>query len=522
MQQRFYKKVLSLVLVLMVSFFGMRLESAAPRVAPAIEYSLQPADGQVSIEEGLQGVENSFSIEWRVDQPNKSYFTAPGWRRPPPNPIESPVQKPMNKIRTRDVFDIANSVGEIIIFVIHGTTLDLTRNHPSGPKNPGYWNSGDVNNGGLYKRIMAFASELAQSKHKSVELLSYEWSGYPTDSSRKKAASYLKKYIDYAYPASNQQLEFAIIAHSHGCNIANMLSRKLGRPIQLLIYFACPNREAETGERGGEAYMRPESLVNRILSTGESIIESSVGVDDSYSPGQFGTLIYFYSVNDWTVKIGAVDKATGIKAVALPVVSTVVTYAATALLTGSVLPAGGGKLLAAAKNAMVVAPTSTVAATTGSASANVINRVCDHANYINYQQDKRMLGVQVQFDGIGPNHTNITNILAVAFQVLMKADNVFPIHTAAYTRYSVNVNGSTIDEQRNSMRLSILEPGDAGRIFNLNPVLQNALINRYRNIAEQGSNDMAIIHAGFRHELDHSQGNESFDVRPASSRCVIM
>jgi len=129
-----------------------------------------------------------------------------------------------------DIFEYDNSEGRILVLTIHGTGFSAIED--SGPLNRNYH---DCTTSG-FTGIMKFAREYLlkynkqnpKNKKRIVHLVSFEWNGKLSDTfSRKPAAEQLAEYIEgwhYKYSP------LAIVAHSHGCTIASLLTYLLSIP----------------------------------------------------------------------------------------------------------------------------------------------------------------------------------------------------------------------------------------------------------------------------------------------------
>lgn len=135
----------------------------------------------------------------------------------------------------------------IIWLLIHGTWGRETKEFFDGDDD-------------IYQGIKQSAARHAKCKNAPLKLVSFVWRAKQTKSSRGEAAWRIKAiFTDMGWHKTQK----VIISHSHGCNIANKVTRLM--PIDLLIHLACPRR--------------PE---------------------DEYQPVHFGQLIYFWSNGDWT------------------------------------------------------------------------------------------------------------------------------------------------------------------------------------------------------------------------------
>lgn len=157
--------------------------------------------------------------------------------------------KPAHKITTKE---------RTVIVVVHGTwAQDIFDYHDPERE--------------FYAQIRNFAYHYAEKTGKTVEVVSFRWSGGNTYISRREGAEVLAKLLNKHYANS----EIITIAHSHGCNVVNHASRKLnsGMEISHIINIATPVRETKESE---------------------------------YKPTNFKRLTHFYSTSDWVAFAGAV------------------------------------------------------------------------------------------------------------------------------------------------------------------------------------------------------------------------
>ncbi len=153
----------------------------------------------------------------------------------------------------------------IVWIVIHGTW---------GQSNKAFYDDSDTKDQN-YRHIKRTASWYATRKRKKLDFYSFTWQAHLNHDDRQRAAQVLKCFLDEIGEA-----EVVVLGHSHGCNVANMLSRLVDpkRPINLLILFACPIRKEEC-----------------------------------YRPKNYKHLLYFWSKADRVAKIAKVPEENLIK-----------------------------------------------------------------------------------------------------------------------------------------------------------------------------------------------------------------
>lgn len=129
------------------------------------------------------------------------------------------------KIRKRDSYNpLSRNCDTLILWVvIHGTWGTETASYFDDT------NSEEQN----YRHIKRTAAYYATVKGKPLELLSYLWSGEASDSARIIAAETLHKFFEHN--EFYTKAEIVLLGHSHGCNVANYVTR-LASPERIFIY----------------------------------------------------------------------------------------------------------------------------------------------------------------------------------------------------------------------------------------------------------------------------------------------
>lgn len=203
------------------------------------------------------------------------------WVADPKNENQMPYDLPtiftdVFKIRRKWTYNLPKVENNQLItwLVIHGTfgqdTLDYFEDQDKDGQN--------------FRHIKRAASAYATRKAKNLELLSFKWAskwrskfyGGLSDTDRMKGAKVLHNFLQYMKYDENN--EFVILSHSHGCNLVNALTHliKPERPIELLIHFACPRRKPK---------------------------------EEHYQPTNYKKLIYFFSDGDVITVLGRVPEA---------------------------------------------------------------------------------------------------------------------------------------------------------------------------------------------------------------------
>lgn len=152
-----------------------------------------------------------------------------------------------------------SDVKKAVIVVIHGTFAqesDAYRNyaHPE------------------FQSILRFAQYYADKQGTPVEVVSFGWSGQNKSDDRVHAGNELAELLNNSY----SNYDIISIAHSHGCNVANVASQHLDThtPFNYMIQIATPVRDL---------------------------------IDSRFQPKHFNKLLQFYSTSDLVAAVGSVD-----------------------------------------------------------------------------------------------------------------------------------------------------------------------------------------------------------------------
>lgn len=99
----------------------------------------------------------------------------------------------------------------------------------------------------LEHEILSFASLLAATYERPVELVYYQWSGAPNRDNRKMAGILLSNVLINEYPDAT----IWTLAHSHGCSVVHhtsaMLAKK-GRSIDTAIHLCAPDLDIKADD----------------------------------------------------------------------------------------------------------------------------------------------------------------------------------------------------------------------------------------------------------------------------------
>ena len=135
-------------------------------------------------------------------------------------------------IRRRDFYQPHNyspfTKHKVVVIVVHGTW---------GGATPDFYDDQNPNNLS-YRHIKRYAASLGEQDQAEVILESFQWQGKLEEVNRENAAFCLKEHINEHYP--NEKV--FIITHSHGGNVVSQVTHCLDKPVNTLVYFACPIR----------------------------------------------------------------------------------------------------------------------------------------------------------------------------------------------------------------------------------------------------------------------------------------
>jgi len=413
-----------------------------------------------------------------------------GWRafKPyeKPNRLQSYDDK--YQIRTRDVYisneeEWQSGQNALVFVVIHGTGFD----NESGPNNIHYWNSGEKMDNSVFSfyNLMVYASSEARKRSKNLELLSLKWTGKNNDADRREAAIFLVNYIWEYYSDS----EIGIIAHSHGCNVANLFSQVIGRPISLLIYFSCPVREKPCKEVSIEkvknfiSSIDPKKFLSATWDVSNFLFKGLEFFDD-YTPGIFDQLFFFFAPNDKIAMLGAANRwkhsLTGLQAgyylfklgswltptgIKLKLGSGIVQYGGAAMLAksaplmnllskiswirafGSYLSHGISKI--GFKKLFYLLNLST--------ARGLIDQIMNSNNFHN-QANRRMNGICSTLNNTGSGHQTVD--LAPFLRRIFTGIDRFSLSALANAYFRVNADGDNFEQRLQSLIVFIEKAGE--------------------------------------------------------------
>lgn len=139
-----------------------------------------------------------------------------------------------HEIRNRLSYNLpsATSNSLIVFIVVHGTFGRTTDSY--------FVDENKTEESNNFRHIKYFASYYSTYKNKKLELLSYKWSGFASNTARTNAAKILSNFLHYMN--YDTTAEIVTLSHSHGANLLNIVSRSIKKPIELMIHFACPRK----------------------------------------------------------------------------------------------------------------------------------------------------------------------------------------------------------------------------------------------------------------------------------------
>ncbi len=298
------------------------------------------------------------------------------------------------KIRKIERYQPKNIVSEskIVWVLIHGTW---------GDKTSAFFKPNDRKDQN-YRHIKRAAAGYASIKSKELELLSYKWTGSWSEDARKSAAKKLNKF--FRHMEFDENVEIVVLAHSHGCNIANYLTHLASpeRPIHLLIYFACPRKRNE-----------------------------------HYQPKNYVCLLYFFSDADWTCIGGRADETETVTLaleLGFEVFSTMhQRYCATKDMT-----VGLRVLDIGFKGAFIAAYR--LAWGSGAVKGQQFKKLCDGCNEFLTTDQKITVGYRTKINGSNPGHSQLLNISKWLLGIIQKTQEYYLDHYSSSGTFHLNLD----------------------------------------------------------------------------------
>lgn len=359
-------------------------------------------------------------------------------------PFENPGRwdkekvKEQYHVRKRFIYTPDHGAEKLMVFfVVHGTQLwpDRYWDNEAGPMNPEYCDPYNKEQP-KFRNFMKFAAWYANKHHKRVELLSFRWPGHNCHDSRLAAAAFLNDYIKQYY----FDKEIGILAHSHGCNTANLLTQIIDKkkPIDLLIYFACPVREGNTEDPTEDSY--------------------------NYRPDNYKKLLYFFSTGDEVASLGGVPS----KAIMKDVGAKVIKAALFALACSTANPA----VIAGA------------AFTAGAIDADSSKRFFQ--NSISFQnQGKDTIGIRVQNGAKDPDHSEVPYVASVLPEICTELESNYKQHCKLNSLFDLNYDGKSLEEHKKSLCITVRERYTAFLQNNANPLLMHDIDLELQSIEQE-------------------------------------
>ncbi|MEX0940188.1 MAG: hypothetical protein WDZ41_02420 [Candidatus Babeliales bacterium] len=309
------------------------------------------------------------------------------------NEFSSLDKKRIRKIDEFRPFNNVDNKNKAVIVVTHGTW---------GTESTQYFKEREFKDKEKqnYLDIKRFATWYAFAHKKTVDLISFLWSGELSDQERINAADFLKKYLEENYEIDTKT---SFISHSHGCNVINNLSQKLLLPIDMIIHLACPIRGLE-GKK--------------------------------YGPKNFKQLIHFYSEGDaveplgrypeWMLKLFAL---TEIGQVAYPLIN----------------------------NSSESIKSKLIKSVAIGTSFMIMNKYLYHLcidNYFERQDNAIIIGLKTKINGKDPGHSDIrrtghpeiADTLIFLPEILTKLYREYPAHVANSCVANLDIKGSENSE----------------------------------------------------------------------------
>ena len=224
-----------------------------------------------SLEDNFQMVDSNNDISEPIENKVHSLVLPGNWVKSSAEEIEARfgmfaynANKNDRGIRSHEVYfpgHVDSSQKPMVITVVHGTWAEKAQDYFSAEKQ-------------FYSSIAQFAQQQAEHKHTPVEIISFRWTGFNQSIARTSPAKALASVFTNWF----SQHEIITIAHSHGCNLVNNVSRYLPDTVCIdhIINLAAPVRDT---------------------------------TDQDFKPLHFKKLTQFYSTSDLVAAVGSLTPA---------------------------------------------------------------------------------------------------------------------------------------------------------------------------------------------------------------------
>jgi hypothetical protein len=235
-------------------------------LAPLYAYGERTSETETQV---LQSLQDKVSLPYAsaAYKPLACMYNESSWKKALPEEISKrfsnlPDIKPASSIRelyTCNPTQENSDAKKAVIIVIHGTFAqesDAYRDH----RHP------------EFQHILRFAQYYADKQSTPVEVVSFGWSGQNSSDDRVRAGKELAQLLKNSY----SDYDIISIAHSHGCNVANVASQEVDAttPFNYMIQIATPVRDL---------------------------------IDTRFQPKNFNKLLQFYSTSDIVAAVGSLD-----------------------------------------------------------------------------------------------------------------------------------------------------------------------------------------------------------------------
>lgn len=419
----FYKKIFVLILISSFQISGMESPSALERsqTNSVLNHQQQQANQAPLVPDDINNPTRWKKIE--IKELN----------------IPTGLLKDKTAIRSRhDYLPLKVTPGQLVIWiVIHGTwgseTPDFFKEELAKDDKEPYVHQN-------FRHIKYNASSYSTMKEKCLNLLSFLWTGENNHEARLDGAVSLYNFLQWLELGQGLKPEINIISHSHGCNVANILSNLVSpeRPIHMLIHFGCPVRQ---------------------LNDCSTVIKNKIKLYNAKN----AEIVLLFKSDDWVASLGRDngEAATIITKTiidgALPVIAT--TLAESALTAAC--PAAGAPLLGL--KAYKLSKKAKALISAASVAKSLVSQATRGNGEMELQDGKIRLNIRTQIDGNLPWHTSIpgTSIMD-SVEYLMKIIEYLQKHYIyEYSRSgSFNLNIDRLDKQ-NPIMMTIKERGNA-------------------------------------------------------------
>ncbi len=283
-----------------------------------------------------------------------------------------------------------------IWIVIHGT---------GGQHTPKFFDDTDLHNP-HYRHIQRAAAISSNRRNRPLMLFSFQWPAdwFNADTIRKNAAKYLKDMLQVL------KGNVTLLGHSHGCNVANYLSRIVPaqKPLELLVHFACPVRK-----------------------------------EDCYQPLYYKKLIYFYSdfdlasfQGDFVTILGRMNEDALLEKALMSVGAVALTVLVEQLIKANT---DSQETVVFTEKARTVILILAILVMTVS-----IVQLAEGTNQFVLDECKQNLGINVSINGKKPGHSEIMDVIALLPEITDELEDICKEGAIASGYFDLSIHDKSI------------------------------------------------------------------------------